>query len=76
MAVVGLLLPGMIPTASTLMTRSAMPNTTTTHVGAVPASENGHNTLRTPRTTSSGRTVSGRSTAPSLSARRPTKLEP
>lgn len=43
-AVVGRRLPGMMPTANTLITKSATASSTTIHVGAEPASENGHNT--------------------------------
>lgn len=74
-AVVGRLLPGIIPKASTLMIKSATPSSTTTHVGAVPASENGHNTSLPPET-GSRRTVSSQGTLPSLSVRCRTKLEP
>jgi hypothetical protein len=46
--VVGRRFPGMIPRASTLIARSATASSTTTHIGAEPASENGHNTRKPP----------------------------
>lgn len=76
MAVVGRLLPGMMPTARTLITRSARPSSTTTHPGAVPNSETGHSTRFNPRSKHPGGRIPAGAMTPSLSAAGPTKLEP
>ncbi len=74
MAVVGRLLPGIMPMATTRITRSAMLSNTTTHVGAVPASEIGHSTGLPPGC-AHRRTGFRRGNEHSLAAAGPTKLE-